>query len=898
MVSYLSVDRNTPEGYVTEVLADRLKTALASRYAIERQIGQGGMATVYLARDLRHNRKVALKVLRPELAAVIGADRFLHEIRVTASLQHPHILPLHDSGEVDTFLYYVMPYVEGESLRDRLRSERQLPIDETVRIAGEVAAALSYAHGRGVIHRDVKPENILLASGAAVVADFGIARAVTEAGEGRLTETGLSLGTPHYMSPEQATADRELDARTDIYALACVVYEMLIGEPPYTGPTSQSVIAKVLTESPRSLRIGRPTVPDHIDRAVQKGLAKLPADRFRSALEFADALTRPVLAAASPSLVTVAPGVGRSRWTRPEMLAAAALVLASLAFGISGWLREPATTPEPVVMSVLHLPDEARAESRQSGSPLALSPDGSVLVYSGRRQLFMRRLDHTEVVPIPNTIGAEQPFFSPDGRHIGFVADGNLKRVPVAGGPVVTICQVQQVQGAAWGDNDTIVYASGLGIGGSLFRVSAAGGTPQLAFPDSARRMFFRWPSFLPGGDRVLVSMGTALAYQTGVVDLRTGKLEPVPGASSNPRYIEPGWLLSSDTDGTVIAMPFDVKTGRATGAGMPVLEQVGTGLAGASKLAMSRNGWAVYVGAAPRLRRLTMVDRRGVAKPIAVEAQPYSDPRFSPNGNEVAVVVLRPGGGLAGDIWVLNVARSSMSRLTFDGSDQFPDWTADSRRVVYNTLRGENGVFAKPSGGGAVEQLMGTAERMIFEAILTNDGKHIVYRLGGIPGDLYYVHRDSIEKRHALLDSRFDERAPGISPDDRWLAYVSDETGRDEVYVRPFPEGSGRWLISAAGGTEPRWSRDGKELFYRNADTLFAVRVESPSQSGFAAGERTALFTGNFLHNPRHANYDVHADGQRFIFLAGENEDSGELVLVQNVMAAATRSRTATPNR
>ena len=882
---------------MTEVLAERVKAALSSRYAIERQIGQGGMAIVYLARDLRHNRKVALKVLRPELAAVIGADRFLHEIRVTASLQHPHILPLHDSGEESSFVYYVMPYVEGESLRDRLRTERQLPVEEAVRIAAEVAAALSYAHGRGVIHRDIKPENILLASGAAIVADFGIARAITEAGEGRLTETGLSLGTPHYMSPEQATAERELDARTDIYALAAVVYEMLIGEPPFTGPTTQSVVAKVLTESPRSLRTGRPTVPTHLDAAVQKGLSKLPADRFRTALEFADALSRPVHVAPLPS-VAVAPEAGRRRWTRPQMLAVGALVLASLAFGISGWLRTPPSSPEPVVRSVLRLPDEARVESRLSGSPLAISPDGSILVYSGRRQLFMRRLDQTEVTPIPNTLGAEQPFFSPDGRHIAFVADGSLKRMPVAGGPVVTICPVQQIQGGAWGEGDVIVYASGLGVGGSLFSVSASGGTPQLVFSDTVRRTLFRWPEFLPGGNRLLVSMGTALAYQTGVVDLATGKLELVPGATSNPRYVDPGWLLTADVNGTVMAIPFDAKAGRATGPGVPVLERVSTGLAGASKLAMSRNGWAVYVEAVPRLRRLAMVDRRGVATPITVEAQPYSDPRFSPNGNEVAVVVLRPGGGLAGDVWVLNVARSSVSRLTFDGADQFPDWTADSRRVVYNTLRGDNGVYAKPSGGGAVEKLLAAKEGSIFEAMLTNDGKHVVYRIGGIPGDLYYVHRDSLDKSHTLLDSRFDERAPGISPNDRWLAYVSDETGRDEVYVRPFPEGSGRWLISASGGTEPRWSRDGKELFYRNADTLFAVQILAPSPSEFAAGERTALFTGTFMHNPRHANYDVHPDGQRFIFLTGEDDDSGELMLVQNVMAVATRSRSATPNR
>jgi len=310
----------------------------------------------------------------------------------------------------------------------------------------------------------------------------------------------------------------------------------------------------------------------------------------------------------------------------------------------------------------------------------------------------------------------------------------------------------------------------------------------------------------------------------------------------------------------------------------------------------VSRNGWAVYVEAVTRQRRLTLVDRQGKASAIATEAQTYSDPRFSPNGRDVAVTVLRPGGGLAGDIWVLNLARTTLSRLTFDGADQFADWSGDGRRVVYTTLRGKNGVNWKPVGGGAAESLFtAVAGKTMFEAILTNDGKRIIYRLGAIPGDLHYVHRDSSAQSHALLDSRFDERSPAISPDDRWLAYVSDETGRDEVYVRPFPEGSGRWLISAAGGTEPRWRRDGRELFYRNADTLFAVQVQT--QSGFTLGERVALFTGIYLENPRHAAYDAHPDGQRFIFVSGESDDSGELMLVQNVIAAA-RLRQETPRR
>src|SRR5689334_5186194 len=271
---------------------DRLRGALADRYRLERELGQGGMATVYLAHDLRHDRNVALKVLRPELAAVIGAERFLTEIRTTANLQHPHILPLFDSGAADSFLFYVMPYVEGISLRDRLVREKQLPIPDAVRIAGEVASALDYAHRHGVIHRDIKPENILLHDGSALVADFGIALAASKAGS-RMTETGMSLGTPQYMSPEQAMGERELDARSDVYALGCVTYEMLIGEPPFTGPTAQAIIARVMTEEPRQLTVQRKTIPPYVEAAVLTALSKLPADRFATAAQFAEALARP-----------------------------------------------------------------------------------------------------------------------------------------------------------------------------------------------------------------------------------------------------------------------------------------------------------------------------------------------------------------------------------------------------------------------------------------------------------------------------------------------------------------------------------------------------------------------------------------------------------------------------
>src|SRR6266576_952416 len=362
---------------------ERLGAALAERYAIERQIGAGGMATVYLARDLKHDRAVALKVLRPELAAVLGIERFLSEIRVTAHLQHPHILPLFDSGQAGGLIYYVMPHVEGESLRHRLEREKHLPIEEAVALASGVASALDYAHRHGVIHRDIKPENILFQDGEAVVADFGIALALSAAAGSRLTETGLSLGTPQYMSPEQATGDRLIDARSDIYSLGAVLYEMLAGEPPHTGPTVQSVIAKVVTARPRPLRQLRESVPPHVEAAVLKALAKLPADRFQTAAQFVDALARPgwggVPATTAPDSAAAAPERPGRRAVRDVAPLAVAAIATSLALWVSVRPR-PEPPARPVARFTLVLPPSAPM-SDFVGPTVALSPDGSRIVY-------------------------------------------------------------------------------------------------------------------------------------------------------------------------------------------------------------------------------------------------------------------------------------------------------------------------------------------------------------------------------------------------------------------------------------------------------------------------------------------------------------------------------------
>ncbi|MDP3775517.1 MAG: protein kinase, partial [Gemmatimonadales bacterium] len=507
----------------------RLGATLEGRYAIERELGAGGMATVYLAHDVRHNRKVALKVLRPELAAILGGERFLKEIQTTANLQHPHILPLHDSGEAEGIVYYVMPYVEGESLRDRLIKEKQLPVDDAVRIAAEVASALDYAHRHGVVHRDIKPENILLHDGSALVADFGIALAVSSAGGGtRMTETGMSLGTPHYMAPEQAMGEREITPKADVYALGCVLYEMLTGEPPFTGPTAQAIIARVMTEEPRSLTLQRHTIPPHVEATVLRALEKLPADRFGSAAQFAEALAKPELtlpagasvvrtAAAAPAAAAPAPRRAALR----HAMAAAPWVLLLGALGLlARELLRPSAAPPPIGRFAVKLAPEVT--TGLTAQVLALSPDGSWIVFVGNPgsgdQLFSRSMDRVEPVPIPGTTGGTNPFFSPDGRWVGFNSGSRLLKVALAGGPALPICDTDgSFWGASWGDGDTIVFADGRG----LMRVPAAGGLPvPVAAPDSASRESYRWPEFLPGGKAVLFAITTGSTDRLAAVTM------------------------------------------------------------------------------------------------------------------------------------------------------------------------------------------------------------------------------------------------------------------------------------------------------------------------------------------------------------------------------------------
>jgi serine/threonine-protein kinase len=602
---------------------ERLRAALESRYRIESELGSGGMATVYLAEDLKHHRKVAVKVLRPELAAALGTDRFLREIEIAANLNHPHILPLFDSGEANDFLYYVMPYVEGESLRDRLNHEQQLPVDEALRIAREVATGLGFAHERGVVHRDIKPENILLEAGLAVVADFGIARAVDAAGGTRLTETGMAMGTPEYMSPEQAAAGQDLDGRSDIYSLGCVLYEMLGGHPPFTGSTPREILARHTLDPVPSLAAARPSVTPVAVDTIEKALAKVPMDRFATAAEFAEALLRDAGdAGRRPQTLTTRQVTARARKLLPRLAWPA---LAVLAVGYAVWRpREPTSTAD-VRSATFAVPLPSGGElADNSGLAVAISPDGTRYVYvaatAAGTQLYVRPIDQIDAIPIAGTEGATHPFFSPDGQAIGFVADGRIKTVAVGGGRANTIVELESAfAGANWGANDTLLFAEERR---GVSRVAASGGVPELVAAPAVGENSYWWPSQLPAG-AILYAVLTGMDFdptRIAVQSLDTGEREILLEEGNYPRYAPSGHIVYAGAANqtrvtSVHALRFDAARLRVVGDPVAVADSVVWTWSGrVAQFDFASDGSLVYVAARGSVGSDTLVwmDRSG----------------------------------------------------------------------------------------------------------------------------------------------------------------------------------------------------------------------------------------------------------------------------------------------
>ncbi len=859
-----------------------LTAALADRYRLGRELGAGGMATVYLAEDLKHDRRVAVKVLRPELAAVIGAERFLSEIKTTANLQHPHILPLHDSGAVDGTVFYVMPYVEGESLRDRLHREKQLPIADTVRIASEVASALDYAHRHGVIHRDIKPENILLHDGRALVADFGIALAASTSGT-RMTETGMSLGTPHYMSPEQAMGEREITARSDVYALGAMTYEMLVGEPPFTGPTAQAIIAKVVTAEPVPVSALRKTVPAHVDDAVLTALQKLPADRFASAAGFAEAIagrgTTTVVRSRAVGAGARAARAGVARWAA---WAGWAIALAAVAAALWGWLR-----PEPRAETrfAVAFPHNQAISLTMLGSHLAVSRDGSLLVYAGGDsaggRLWLKRQGELSATSIPGTEGAYGPFISPDGQEVGFITDRggrSLKVVSVAGGPVRTLVDASVgTSGASWA-TDGYIYFDADQRGLERVHPDGSGRSPVMPLDTAAKEIGFAWPQVLPG-DRIAivrVRHGSDAPGDFSIVALRiaTGERRTVTRGVS--AVYSSGHLLFVTADGTLEAAPFD---GAQLALGAPPVVVAGNvqiaGTYAGVDFAVTEAGTLYYVsGARGVASQLSWLDRDGTPHPVDPAWREPGEIRalsLSPDGRRVAVELAR-AGTTGTDIWMEQLPAGPLSRLTLDpAADYRPAWSADGRSVFFvsNRVR-PSSVFRREADGSGTDVLVARADRDLAELSVSPDGRWLLARTSLTQrgnGDILGVRIGQDSVFQPIIATPAMEANPALSPDGHWLAYTSSSSGPAEVFVRSFPDGSrGVWQVSTDGGIEPRWSHSGRELFFRGIATLDLMVVDVQTAPVFRPSTPRTLFHTTAATGVGNTRYELSPDDRRIL--------------------------------
>ena len=877
---------------------DTLRTALGERYTIERELGAGGMATVYLAHDLKHDRDVAIKVLHPDLGAALGSERFLSEIRTTARLQHPHILPLLDSGDGDGLLYYVMPLVTGETLRARLTRERQLPVPDAVRIAREVADALGYAHGHSVIHRDIKPENILLQDGHALVADFGIALAVQQASGARMTQTGLSLGTPQYMSPEQATGERVIDARSYIYALGAVTYEMLVGEPPFTGPSVQAIVARLVTEEPRSIAVQRKAVPPEVEAAVLHALEKLPADRFANAAQFADALEGrgPAVGTRASTRVGAADAKrstgGARRGRRFEIavaIASGAVILASWA-----WFHARGAGEQPVERRYVALGDAAQVVSEQAvGFPLALSPDGSVLAFVGDTldRIWIKRRELLDPTPIAGTEHASDPVFSPDGQWIAYIADSQLRKIRVDGGPSTTLANsAGDGFGVAWLDDGTLIYTSATLNG--LRRVAATGGAVSIALADTVLHGNSPMlPTALPQSRGVLFEDCASNCVTTSlhVLDLKTGKQKKLIDGVGMGWYLPNGELLYLGSDGVANVVPFDLDRLATSGASVPVLQGVSI-LSNRPMLAWSPSGKLVYAVANASADALSLryANRAG--------AMTNADPRWtghfnsfaiSPDGHRAAVSVNTPGAGI--DIWIKQLDTGPFTRLTFSGHDRRPAWSPDGREVAFvrdNASGSGADVYAHATDGGGTDRRLAHLDRTIQEVIWSHDGRWLLVRTDNSQagnGDIVALSTLGASAPVPVATSRFTELQPALSPDERWVAYVSNDAGRNEVYVTPFPAGGGsHWQISNGGGGSPAWSRDGKQLYFLDAANRL-VAAQLAVDPAFHVTALIPLFDATrFNYVAYHQAFAVMPDG-RFAFIDQPGQSASSAVrLVQ----------------
>jgi Tol biopolymer transport system component len=873
-------------------------------YEIRSMLGAGGMGEVYLAHDSKLARDVALKILPPLFTR--DPDRLARlerEARALAALSHPHVAGIYGIEDFDddgtSRRALVLELVEGETLAERLATGA-LPLAETLNLAGQIADALEAAHERGIIHRDLKPANIKITPGGVVkVLDFGLAKAVAESADDALTQSptgragetleGVILGTLAYMSPEQARG-RPVDKRSDVWAFGCVLYETLTGRQAFTGETSSDLIAGIIEREPDWSRLP-PNLPPPIRRLLHRCLQKDAQQRLRdigdARLEIREEIQQTRAGAATAGAATVGDrGLNaRGDRLRPWLLGAGATAIGAVAGGliVAQFNTPPGQSPTPAGHFTVQLQPNSRLASTDFPA-IAISPDGSIVAYvatrGGQPELFVRPMNSVDPTPLAGTANATTPFFSPDGRWIGFFADGQLKKIPTAGGLPITLCAAPGGAGASWGANGVIVFAGT--TGGGLSRVSDEGGKPEPVTRLNAVEGEFshRWPEWLPDERTVVYTAGITGSWDDAHIvaqSLASGERSVLVRGGTNPHYV-PGYLVYA-RHGAILAVPFDPSSLTVTGTAVRVLDNVLQSFDGAAQLSISPSGSAVYIAGVfeSDQRKLATVDRSGAATPLAAPSRPYAAPHLSPDGRRVLVTVeaARP------DLWLYDIAPGTLTQITFDAGSRFPVWSPDGQRAAFSSNKtGALNLFVIDIARPGTGERLTSSDNLQVAASWASDGHTLAFvEQHPTNGRDIRLIAPNDRSTRSWLDSTFEEGAPRFSPDGRWLAYVSNESGRHEVYIRMLASSSGRQLVSSSGGAEPVWARDGRELFYREGNKMMAAGLTGRG-ADLQAGRPQALFDGPFAKGSIDAaNYDVTPDGQRFLMVQSDQPTSGATV-------------------
>ena len=860
-------------------------------YEILSPLGSGGMGEVYRASDAKLKREVAIKVL-PEAVAKDHERlaRFEREAQLLASLNHPNIATIHgveDSGGAPAL---VMELVEGPTLEDRI-AQGPIPVEEALPIAREIAEGLDYAHERGIIHRDLKPANVkLTGDGKVKILDFGLAKALDPVAgasspdmtrsptiTAAATQAGVILGTAAYMSPEQARG-KPADKRSDIWAFGCVLWEMLTGKRLFHGETVSDTLAAVLRADIDWETLPGGT-PPAIQRLLKRCLERDPKRRLRDVGE-----ARIAMEEAPGSLIATraetAAGLASRRAGRGQMVAAALAGVALgalLVAGVAAMRHRRSARDSGVRLNVVLPRDQAMVVE---GLPnFALSRDGAEIAYvarkeSGKSALYLRSMGSFDARELAHTEGATAPFFSPDGQWLGYFVEGRVHKMAVSGGPPQLVCDspVSELGSAAWADDGSVLVPS---MNGSLMRAAPSGGKcVEIVKPDATRGELLE-PESLPGGEGILfASLGGFQTSQAhiAVLDLKTGKSQVIISQGTNPRYVEPGFVVFGRS-GAILAAPFDPHGLKLLGQPFPVVERVMPDSAyGIEQFAVSRSGVLAYVAGTRTAvkRRIVLADRKGVSTTVTADANSYEDLSLSPDGREIAMTV----EGASWNIWVYHLDRWTLTRLTFENDNRDPLWTPDGKRVVYTSLRnGLYGLYWRPADGSGPEELLSASKNWVFANSWSADGRFLAFGeqdpKTGFDISILPVGGD--RRPYPFVRSSFREWFGEFSPDGRWIAYESNESGRSEVYLRPFPGPGGKWQVSTEGGARPEWSRDGRELFYFESDRMMRITVDSGH--ALAVGRPELLFPCNCVDSGRY--YEVTPDAKHFLLIQNAQPES-----------------------